>query len=382
MKNIAKRAIRGLLYVLVRITPKTNTAVLRGFPSYDDNSIAIYQGLLSRPVKSIIWVVDDLSVRPPIDLDAKVRRVKRGGVLDIYYSVTARFLFITHGHFLQNTPPNQISVNLWHGLTLKAIGKMMGDEGRSDTLMVATSDLTQQLFAKAFGMPKDRCVITGQARTDRMFDMDKQALWQQAFPNQTTPTKVYLWLPTFRETAHSNGPKDGKALGNVFNCSDFSDETFNAYLQENDAVCLVKPHPLASKQSLNTQSNVHYIDEAWLSAHRLTLYQLTGAVDCLISDTSSIILDFLLLDRPLILLFEDIKEYENSRGFAVNPITDYLPAKVARNFEGFMAELAAVQSGQDPYAEKRRALKNLFFTYDDANASERILECTFNRLLP
>ncbi|MBL1436919.1 MAG: CDP-glycerol glycerophosphotransferase family protein [Rhodobacteraceae bacterium] len=382
MKKFLKEAMRSLLYFVARVAPKTNTAVLRGPSSYEDNSIAIYLGLLSRPVKSIVWVVNDPQILPPIDLGRNVRLVKRGGFLDVYYSVTARFLFLTYEHYLRKTPPSQISVNLWHGVPLKAIGKMVGSEGRADDFLVATSDFTRPIYAKAFGMHEDQCIITGQARTDRMFDLDRQALWQRAFPDQPVPEKVYFWLPTFRLTKHVKEQRDGKAMGNIFNCSDFSEDLFNSHLAENNAVCLVKPHPATPQESLKNKSNIHYIDEAWLIKHRLTLYQLTGAVDCLISDISSIIVDFMLLNRPVILLFEDMKEFEGNRGFSLNPITDYLPAKVAHNFQSFMIELALVQNGQDPYAEKRRALKKLFFKYDDANASQRILDYAFKKLLP
>jgi CDP-glycerol glycerophosphotransferase (TagB/SpsB family) len=251
----------------------------------------------------------------------------------------------------------------------------MGGEGRSDTFLIATSDFTREIFAQAFGMPHDRIIVTGQARTDRMLTADREDIWRRAFPNAPLPRRIFLWLPTFRNTSFVGGRRDGASFGNIFNCSDFSESAFNAKLKVNDAVCLVKPHPMATRRDQADLSNLRFIDENWLQAHGLSLYQLTGIADCLISDISSIIADFMLLDRPIVLLFEDIEVYEDSRGFSFNPITNYLPANVARDFNEFLAELEPVLAGADPYADRRAQLKRLFFDHFDAGAAGRILDC-------
>ena len=364
---------RALAYTLVRALPKSRTAVLRGFPSYEDNLIGIYSALETRPIDRIVWVVDNPSVAPPVPLRKNTRLVKRGGFWDLYFSITSRYLFLTHGHFLRSTPANQVSVNLWHGIPLKAIGKTMGMEGRSDTFLVATSEFTREVFAQAFGMPEDRVIVTGQARTDRMINVDKQAIWHNAFPSLLRPRQVLLWLPTFRSTLSFGGGIDGEVFSNVFNCSDFSESAFNALLKANDAVCLVKPHPMAARYDCANSSNLFFINESWLQDRKLSLYQLAGAVDCLISDVSSIIADFMLLDRPIVLLFEDIESFKNSRGFSFNPITDFLPAEVARDFDGFISEIEVVLAGNDPYAARRSDLKRLFFDHTDVGAADRIL---------
>lgn len=375
-RRIIRLSLQYVIYFVVRITPKRRTVVLRGFPSYEDNLISIYLALISRSVTSIVWVVDDLDVSPPFQLEKNTKIVKRGGFFDVYFSITSRFLFITHGHFIRTTPPNQVCVNLWHGIPLKAIGKTLGMDGRSDTFVVATSDFTQPIFAQAFGIDEDKVLVTGQARTDRMLNVDKELVWKRAFPEIPQPKSMLLWLPTFRKTDCCEVAEDGTALDNVFNCSDFCEATFNGFLKKHDLICIVKPHPMATRHKLVDQSNIRYIDEAWLFDRHLSLYELTGSADVLISDVSSIIADFMLLDRPIVLLFQDIDAYESSRGFSLNPITDYLPAKVSRDFESFMAEMDVLISGIDSYSEKRTELKKLFFKYFDGGASKRILDRT------
>jgi CDP-ribitol ribitolphosphotransferase len=247
-------------------------------------------------------------------------------------------------------------------------------EGREDSLLVATSNFTREVFARAFGVRKEKVVATGQARTDRMLNVDREKVLQKAFPDSPLPSKLFLWLPTYRSTSYLGCVTDGTVFDNPFNCSDFSEEMFNAVLEENGAICFVKPHPMATRLSLEDLGNIRYIDEDWLIARGLSLYELIGATDCLISDISSISADYMLLDRPIILLFEDIEAYGSSRGFSLNPITDFLPAKVAEDFDSFIGELNAVLKGEDPYVKRRTRLKRLFFDHWDGKATERILD--------
>jgi hypothetical protein len=109
---------RFFLYFSTRILQKKRQWFLRGFPAYEDNLISIYAALTARGSTKIVWVVDDVLDNPPVPIDKNTRLVRRGSVLDIYYSITSRFLFITHGHFLRKIPPNQVCVNLWHGDTI------------------------------------------------------------------------------------------------------------------------------------------------------------------------------------------------------------------------------------------------------------------------
>jgi CDP-glycerol glycerophosphotransferase (TagB/SpsB family) len=207
-----------------------------------------------------------------------------------------------------------------------------------------------------------------------MLNVNKQAVWNRAFPGISVPRHVFLWLPTFRSAPLLGSRTDGKNFNNVFNCRDFSETVFNSLLKANDAVCIVKPHPMAARLDHSDYSNLFFIDESWLNHRQLSLYQLVGAADVLISDISSVIVDFMLLDRPIVLLFEDSDSYKNSRGFTFNPIADFLPAEITRDFVGFIGEIEAILAGKDPYSARRSELRRMFFDYVDAGASDRILD--------
>lgn len=371
-----KKIVQSFMEAFVAITPKFNWCVLRGFPDYDDNCLSIYDRLPPYQCDKVIWVVSDVSAARPFSPRRGTYFVKRGSFLDYFYSSLSKYLFITHGHFLQNIPRNQLCVNLWHGIPYKVIGQLDGKPGRRDSLVVATSELTRAVFAKVFGVSPGAVVVTGQARTDRMF-VDRLKMRDCLDLRINEKTKIFLWLPTYRKSDAGERRTDGRDSGNVFNCEGFPAADFDAYLKANNAVCLVKPHPMASQRTEVNGENLLYIDDAWLRRSRLTLYQLAGLSDSLISDISSIVVDFMLLDRPMVLLFQDINEYRDSRGFVFFPIEEWLPARVNTNYAGFIDDVTAVLSGEDRYLEKRNGLKKNFFAHHDAQAAERILDHAF-----
>jgi CDP-glycerol glycerophosphotransferase (TagB/SpsB family) len=374
MNKFFERCAKWFLFCLTKISPKSNTVVLRGFPQYEDNLIAIYRGLEARSVNKIIWIVDEPGQLPPVRLRNSTKFIKRRGLLDFYYCITSKFIFITHGHFLDSIPVNQVCVNLWHGIPFKAIGKKNGEKGRQDSITVATSSLTRKIFSEAFGASEEKIIITGQARTDTMLNIERDEVWRRICPSMPMPKRIFLWLPTYRRNVLKPEQVDGEVLDSFFNCSSFSQEGFNFLLRSNDALCFVKPHPLALVDSISDMSNIRYVDDAWLHEHRISLYELLGAADCLISDISSVIADFLLLDRPIVLLFEDIRAYANGRGFTFSPITDFLPANVNSDFQGFMNDIENVLLGIDKFRDRRTALRHIFFDHVDAGAVERILD--------
>jgi len=372
--------IKRLLYFIVWIAPKLNYVTLRGFPSYEDNLVAIYRQLPKWGFKKIIWVVDDVESAPPIKFFDGTKKIKRGSLTDIFYSSISKYLFLTHGHFLEELPQSQTSINLWHGIPYKAIGTIDGKAGRKDTHVVATSEFTKRIFAESFDVDPACVIITGQPRTDLMFNMTREELCARAFPEPRDIEKVFFWMPTYRTTNYSGGRVDGNEFDNVYNCSDFDEEQLNDHLSKTNSVLFVKPHPMAVRGTQKSLSNIIHIDQAWLEDRQMTLYEMLGATDCLISDISSVICDYMLLNRPIILLFEDFDEYKIKRGFSFDPIEDFLPSRISKDFDAFFDDLKSVTDGHDVHHAKRRDLVEMFFENVDDQAATRVLTHTMGPL--
>ena len=68
-----------------------------------------------------------------------------------------------------------------------------------------------------------------------------------------------------------------------------------------------------------------------LEKEKLQLYELIGISDALISDYSSVAVDYLLLDRPLGYVLADYEIYREKRGFVFEDPLEYMPGEKIYN---------------------------------------------------
>ncbi len=123
----------------------------------------------------------------------------------------------------------------------------------------------------------------------------------------------FLWLPTYRQ-ATSTGRVDGRAQGGMLPVSDATTAAVDRWLAANGCRMLAKPHPLSPRPPEGAYQRITVIDEDWLAERGLSLYQALPAADCLITGASTVWVDFLLADRPMICAFPDAAEYVATRG--------------------------------------------------------------------
>jgi CDP-glycerol glycerophosphotransferase (TagB/SpsB family) len=104
------------------------------------------------------------------------------------------------------------------------------------------------------------------------------------------------------------------------------------------------------------------------------IYTIINNFDLLITDYSSIYIDFLLTKRPIIFAPFDLEEYtRNDRELYFN-YNDVTPGPKCQNWDEVLVELKKFISGEDDYKEERQIVNDRFKTFQDGNASERIVE--------
>lgn len=259
-------------------------------------------------------------------------------------------------------------VNLWHGIPLKRLSLQVKGirESKSRSRfqkfssICAASTFEQFLLASCFDMHIDDIWITGTPRNDYLLYPNNELLQEHSYLNK----KVILYAPTWREYGDRSSffPFEDKDL-----------ERLNAFLETQDAYLLMRGHREEmerisenyGEKKLSRILPAH--QEIFPDAQRLLVH-----VDVLVTDYSSIYLDFLLLDKPMIFIPYDLEQYQSYRGFLFDYDTHTPGDKVGTQAE-FMKSLDMAMNQPECGASERARMKNLFHTYEDGKSSERII---------
>ena len=365
------KLLRNLGYFMCRFTPKREVAVIWGWPDHEDSVIALEQALQLSDVETVVVLMTKPNHAPLWELGSKSLWVKKNSLMGWWWFCRARYVFFTHRCFMNHFPPNLVSVNVWHGMPIKKIGWMLeGDECITSDYVIATSPFWAEIMDRAM-RPKQQTLDCGLPRNDRLFSDRAQVLEKiEMSPNQ----RLIAWLPTYRKSVRGKIREDGTVSGNVFEMPDIDPFALNDFLAIRDTVLFVKPHPMAEFDRSRTWSHLKIVDNDWLHERKLSLYEFLGATDALISDISSVVIDYLLIDKPIIHAFPDIDAYRDSRGFSMEPITEYFMGPVAADATELFREIDQVLSGKDPAKDKRQAMKELFHKHVDDQSTERLLK--------
>lgn len=298
---------------------------------------------------------------------------------DAYYHALcqARYIFFTDAYgFARNCRKDQIRVQLWHGCGFKTRVNFVRCEKRYEYTTVI-SDLYADIHADIYGLRKDQVLVTGYAKEDWLFHPEKSDLERLLIPEAD---QYIFWLPTFRSTERKlvqlNEYELASETGLPIVSTSEKMERLNAILQEKNMVLLVKLHPFQDREAVHCRDfrNIVLLENEDLFRCDIPINRLLGWADALISDYSSAAVDYLLLDRPIAFMLEDVEEYEQSRGFVFDNIREWLPGKEVFTFEDLCDFVEEVGDGYDKSKDKRRMLKNKMHKYCDDNNCRRILE--------
>lgn len=372
-----------LINFLKKRVPKFNWVMIVGNYQVETNTIELANYIQEHYKYPVIFAVDK-KVRPYVKalLVPGIRIVNFGPAYRLFY-LTCKYIFSTHpgekALFKGRLSEKQTLINVWHGVGHKKIRLLRGQSGIPADITVATSDLTKKMFAECFGVAPESIFISGYPRNDLMLRAKgtaqalKEQLKLQGFD------KIVIWLPTFRRVASGKVLRDGAEENNPFEVIGFDELRFNEVLKQHNALCIVKPHYfLTANNRHKTFSNIVAIDDSWIAGHGITLYHLLACTDCLITDFSSVMMDYILLEKPVICFSTDLEDYKQTQGLYFEDIENWLPTKLIQQHDQFFNYLSQLLStGKDLHAGKRKEIRDLYFKYTDADSTKRLTEYVF-----
>lgn len=298
---------------------------------------------------------------------------------DTYYNVLclAKYFFFTDAYgFVRNCREDQIRVQLWHGCGFKTRLNFTPCEKRYD-YMTVTSEIYADIHAKLFGLRKDQMLVTGCAKEDWLYCDYKEGFQSLGIPKAD---KYIFWLPTYRFSEKKmNKPIDGtlhEETGLPMLSSVEEVRQLNDLLFEKNTILIIKLHPFQDRSVVHIDglSNIILIDNNNLIEKDIQINQLLGGADAIISDYSSVAVDYLLLDRPMAFITDDVKEYEAARGFIFDNILEWLPGKFITSVSELIHFIDEIVRGVDSSLIKRKKLMNLMHKNMTGSNCKRILE--------
>lgn len=370
-----REGLRRLVHRVHGWVPKGRYAVVWGWPDYEDSVLALEQALRSTELRRVVLLLSDRRSPPPVALGPRTTRVSKGSPLGFLAFLFARYVFFTHRCYTLRFPADVVSVNVWHGMPIKRIGAMLeGDTPISARYTLATSPMWAEVMAEAMP-PLDRVLVTGLPRNDRLFGDGDRARAALGLAERDDVERLAVWLPTYRRSVRGAITVDGRPGASVVEMDDVDLDRLDALLGRLRTYAVVKPHPLAASAGNRTWRNLRVVDDDWLRSQRISLYELLAASDLLVSDLSSVVIDYVLLDRPVVHAIADLDTYRSSRGFSVDPVESCFAGPVVTGWDGLEAELTALAGGEDRGAGQRARLRASSHVLDDepAGATRRLL---------
>lgn len=371
---------------------------------FADNARALYECALSMGLNrkyELVWIVNDSSeftspsgryYRYYRDYD-NLTFVSFGDSVtediekrDEYYRVLclAKWIFMTDAYgFCRNARTDQIRVQLWHGCGFKTRTNFVPCEKRYEYNTVI-SEKYRSIHADIYGLRDDQVIITGYPKCDYLFHPVDQSVAKNLNLERDNETqKIVFWLPTFRQAKSSLSELNEKTKTSTgLPLIESMDEikALDEKLLQNNIKLVIKLHPFQDRHTIaditkeGKLSNIALLDNEQLVDEDVQIGQVLAYSDALISDYSSVAIEYLLLDKPIAFTLDDIEDYENSRGFVFDNVKEWLPGKELYNIEDFLRFVDEIGKSQDLLQEKRHRITNILHQYKDDKSSERVIK--------
>lgn len=370
IKSIIQKVVLLMINIANMLLPKDNNCVmLYSMPDYADNARAIFEYMSSKEEYRkfhYVWVVKDLNGKRNTSY---VKFVKHKSFQSLYYFLRAKYIFRTHSLFgnLFN-PKKQRAVYTGHGMPIKDVTIKGIKHNSLYTDTISTSPMYKKIISECLNSDESLCHITGLPRNDYLFSGESIL---DCF-DLSKYDKIIIWMPTFRKSRYKHCEGKVTELG-IPLLKSHELNLINDKLRENDICLLIKPHPWAEDKLNLEYSNIKKITDKDFP-ETYTLYNLLGQCDALLTDYSGVYVDFMILDRPIGFVIEDIEEYKRDRGFLFEPISEYQPGNKINCIDEFVDFIDDVATGKDMYKEERNRINKIFNLFCDNQSSKRVVE--------
>ncbi|MCR5025930.1 MAG: CDP-glycerol glycerophosphotransferase family protein [Methanobrevibacter sp.] len=285
---------------------------------------------------------------------------------------TSKYIFLNDNFFpfaFMNFKKETLVIQLWHapGAFKKFGGSVESSEmlkmiSDNTDYLITTSKNINKYYSEAFQIDESKIKALGLPRADYYFKEHDLNSLRENFNKKYSvddSKKIILYAPTFRED---------KQFNNVFDYIDL--DKFNEELS-GDYVLALRLHPKIKKfYSEDISVDGEYIDCSDYENEQ----ELLLLADILITDYSSIMIEFSLLNKPIIFFAYDLDNYlENERGFYLDYKND-LPGPIVFDSNQLIKVI-----GEGVDTSRLSSFSKTQFDEINGEASKRIVDFVLNK---
>lgn len=335
--------------------------VIYTWPNFEDNSYVLSRSSAQRDLR--VFIISEKPFRKiPMFWQLDPTRVKSiwkfnpASLILVYLSSAT---FSSHGGLITRLTQIARRVNIWHGIPIKSVGVMRGDRPPTPSgLALSTSPKGTELMRTMYDENAPQFLEIGFPRNDLISNNLKMK----------SKIKRLVYLPTYRKSTRGMVHLDGLQLNNGLCLSDKELQELDEFLNSKEIFLDIVEHPMAKVILPENLHNILILDRDNFES---SLYTELGKYDALISDYSSVIIDFLLSNKPIIVFTPDRLEYRATRG--LNLEISEIPGTF------FADDIATLENCiNEVYQGKtKKVLVESWHTFRDSNSSSRLLDYLF-----
>lgn len=372
--NKLKELLARFLYAL----PGKRYIVLESNPPMEDNVGAVYRRLIRdgwNETYRIAWALSDDDRLEPREKNVTTVRTDTTWNTIRFAVVCCRAAAILDcNRPVAKLCPKTLHFYLAHGGPIKRVDAYYRCDPTADYVL-SQSRSFEEILARELHVEPKKLVTLGYPRNDLLFS--GRAALREYFGGDFRA--FVAWYPTFRQ--HKAAQDSAGYHGGENVCIPVIDTpegaaAVNEAAKKHGVLVVVKPHPAQDVSRIRAleMSNIRFIDNSFFTEHGVASYEFVGACDGLITDYSTVLYDYLLLDRPIGLTWQDVEQYKKTPGFVLDMDFIRKGAAMLDTPEEFDRFFESVVSGQDPNEAGRKAVKEWANSFPDDRSTDRFME--------
>ncbi len=391
MKKYLKSCIRFIYHIMVKVLPVRRKIIVFNSNvgrNYTGNPRALYEAMRAddryKEYKKI-WFFNREYIKGEtykkyskyIQSDSNSRIVTYG-LLRYHYHMAVAGVWIFDGRQESYLVKRKKVTYLqcWHGTPLKKLALDMENLNMSEEkditdyknrflkesaawdMLISQNPFSTETFRRCFGFKGDM-FEEGYPRNDMLRKSKHEISALKETYSIPRDKKVILYAPTWRDD-RSNGDGSYKFV---------SELDFKAVYEKlnEEYIFIIKQHYLV-RQKLECDKS--FVKVFGADTDITELYLIS---DMLITDYSSVMFDYIILDKPMIFYMFDLESYRDTlRGFYFDILAE-APGPIVKNTEELIDAITEVAAkGTDKLS--MLSFKSKYAPHDDGQAAKRILD--------